>query len=843
VTASLISHGYSTDDLIVITSQDSGYSGDFLITKIDDDTFTYTSSFSSTAPLTSSGSSKKELSTGQFRFANESIDLGAFFGQSQTIFLQDLGLASKLAGASHIMIKIKSELNDLDEIKLYHVNGSRSDVSGKYDLFTAVNAYPLAQNPGDIYTFIDFDGVVGYDTFYFNSTGYTNQIAQALADCINSVRTSAFSAYAYDDRVFIKMNAASDADLQNRVLFYSPTNIYTTIEVGGTAGSNLIGNQINFSGGSKEIGNRLIIDSGHLEKINQNFNSVLIKCKNGWSRIKKISQYIDEINEENQLTESSRRAAIDSYDGKIAIILEKSEEPTIAYKEFMMRLKFRPSFGLLSFFPIKDLDFDFYQSTYSNFPEIDLYNYYFIPENVKAFLPGKKYKVENGDITIKGVDSTTYNYKANTLLNSGDPGATYILWNNSIQVNSVLLNISKETLYLMEIDIFLNSIEVGQFILLQESGQPDNYQKWEITAPPADNVTRLTVPVTLVDSSGTGTTGFSNDLTLDVILSPIANVVVASGSEFTVNSITSYSIQTGSPLVTYYSDLNISGNSLTVPILDENEELKDFAGFFILKDPETVVPQDVSNEYTFRKKYLNGLVSNEYDYYKENDSLDFALKSKIVPYITKWGIKSGRDSRNNPYRLNTELVFGRNNFSPDHADRTQNPVNFTHEWFYIESKFNYVNDEATIKLNDYYFDTPLNESSLLSDPDYFINYFTYTPKLTSPVEKEIGETQFRYSTLLLNKANQYDTFFKGFKVTFKDVTDPNVFGADGKPIAKDFTTRFDGYKFSCILKPVKEDINDSFTNDVNYFIKPAKTKEYKIKVESFIVYKKLPHIF
>ncbi|CAB4158501.1 hypothetical protein UFOVP699_14 [uncultured Caudovirales phage] len=816
VTASVAAHGYSTNDLIVITSQDLEYSGEFLITKIDDDTFSYTSSFSTGSPLTSTGSCTKELSTGEFRFANESIDLGLFFGQSKVNFLQDLGQVSTLAGQSHIMIKIKSTLSDLDEFKIYHPSGSRVDTSGKYDLFTAVNTYPLAQNPGDAYSFIDYDNTVGYDTFYLNGSGYPNQIAQALATSINSARNRAFTAYSYDDRVFIKLNAASDSDLQNRVLYYSPTNVYTTVEVGEVSESDLIANEIPFLGGSKESGNRLIIDSGHLEKIRQNFDSILVKCANGWSKIKKVSYYIDEINEKNQETQATRTSAIESYDSKIVIILEKNETPSISYKEFVMRLKFRPSFGLLSFFPIKDLDFDFYQSTYNNFPEIDLYNYYFVPAEVKAFLPGKKYKVENGDITIKGVASSTYPYKANTLLNSGDPGGTYVLWNNPIQTNSVLLNISTETASLSEIDLFLSSIENGQTVLLQESGQPQNYQKWEISAPPITNVGYLTLPVSLMDSGGIGTIGFANDLNLDLVLSPISDKTVTAGSNFSINAVTSYSISTGSPLVTYYSDITVPGNSLTVPILDENEELKDFAGFFILKDPEKVVPQDTSDEYTFRTKYLNGLVNNEYDYYKENDSLDFALRSKIIPYITKWGIKSGRDSRNNPYRLNTELVFGRNNFSPDHADRTQNPINFTHEWFYIESKFNYVNDETLIKLNDYYFDTPLNETLLLTDPDYFINYFTYTPKITSPVEREIGETQFRYSTLLLNKANQYDTFFKGFKVTFKDVTDPNVFGADGKPIAKDFTTRFDGYKFSCILKPVKEDINDSSQAPIKY---------------------------
>ena len=32
-----------------------------------------------------------------------------------------------------------------------------------------------------------------------------------------------------------------------------------------------------------------------------------------------------------------------------------------------------------------------------------------------------------------------------------------------------------------------------------------------------------------------------------------------------------------------------------------------------------------------------------------------------------------------------------------------------------------------------------------------------------------------------------------------------MFGADGKPAVNDSTSRFDDYKFSCVLKPVKED--------------------------------------
>jgi len=702
VTATLASHGYETDDLITIVSSDSGYSGEFLVVKIDDSQFSYVSSFSISDPLTSTGTSSKELNAGEFRFSNKKIDLGLFFGQSRILFLQDQGESTVTSGHSHIGIKINSTLSNYDEFRIYHPNGTRLDSNGKHDLITIANNYGLVPANGDYYGFNDYDGVVGYDVFYINGSGYLNEIATALASCINLIRNRTFTAYAYDDRVFIKANVPGEFDQQHKVSFSSTD--YSTIEIDFISGPAIAGNLFKFSGGSKEKGNRLILDAGHLSKINQSIDSILVKSSDSWSKVRKVSQYIDLITEENQLTQSLRTNAVNSYLEKIVVVLDENESPTISYKEFVMRPKFRPSFGFLSFFPIKDIDFDFYSSLYTNFPEIDLYNYYFIPEGVDLLEPGIEYEVINGEIQVD--DGTLSTYSA--------------------------------------------------------------------------------------------------------------------GSSFTVAITTQYSVLSGNPLVTYSSDITTVGNSLTIPINDENQELIDFSGFSLLKDPEKVIPQNDSEEYKRRLKYLNGITQTEYDYYKENESLDFALRSKMIPYITKWGIKNGKDSRDNPYRLNAELIFSRNNFSPDHADKTQNPENFTHEWFYIESKFNYVNDEGTIKLNSNYFENPLDEALLLSDSDYFINYFTYTPTFSG---NEVGDAQFRYSNVFKNRASQYEAFFKGFKLTFKDVTDPNVVGEDGKPVAKDSTTRFDGYRFSCILKPVKEDTLDQTQPPIKY--KVIEHKDFK----------------
>lgn len=694
VTASLTSHGYETGNLIVISSSDPEYSGEFLITKIDNNTFEYSVDLAPTL-ATASGTSKKELSTGQFRFANTQIDLGLFFGQSRNLFLQDIGESTKVSGHSYGVIKIDSELNNYDEIRIYHPNGTLVDSIGKHDLIVATQAYPLVPNPGEYYVYNDYDNILGYDEFYMNGTGTPTQIASALAGCINGIRNASFSAYQYDDRVFIKLRPAGDFDSLHKISLFSPTSDYSVLRINDLyTGSQLINNQFSFLGGSKETGNRLILDAGHLDKINQNFDSILVKSSDSWSKIRKVSQYVDEITETNSTTQALRSMTLERYQNKIVVVLEENETPTVSNKEFVMKPKFRPSFGLLSFYLIKDIDFDFYSSTYTNFPNIDLYEYYFIPEGANLLSPLTDYIVYNG--TIKVDDGTL-------------TGAEYL-----------------------------------------------------------------------------------------------------AGSTFTVPFQTSYSIVNGNPLVTY--DPATSSN--IIPINDVDRELKEFGGFSILKDPSKVVPQGTSNEYELKTKYLNGFTETEYDFYKENESLDFALRSKIIPYITKWGIKNGKDTRDNPYRLNTELVFGRNNFSPDHEDRTQNPVNFTHEWFYIESKFSYINDESTISQNNNYFEISLDDTALVNDPDYFINYFTYTP--TTIAGKEVADTQFRYSSLFKNSAGQYEAFFKGFKITFKDVTDPNVFGADGKPVAKENSTRFEGYKFSCILKPIKEDINDQTQQPVSY---------------------------
>jgi hypothetical protein len=801
---SVTPHGYTTDDLIIITSSVTGLTGSYFITKISDTQFTY---LNSTVTASVTGSAAKDIGVGKMVLSNTNVDVANFFGPSNNLFLQDKGFGSNSAGFSYGIIKVKTNLSNLDEIKFYHPNGTNVDTVGKYDYFTAATGYSLTLNPGEYYAYNDYENIVGHDVFYFNPVGLANEVATAIAGCFNSLRNRTVTAYAYDEYVFIKCAAAGDFDSLHKLKFTSPSAQYSSVEIDETGGTQLVGTYFQFKGGSKATNNRLVIDRDHLAKIDQELDNLLVKTNGSWSKIKKTSGYVDLITEENLTSIKAKNSAIDNFLNKMVVTLENEESPNIQYGDFIMRKKFRPEFGLISLFPIKDIDFDFYTSGYLNFPLIDLYQYYYIPSDYPLLEPGTQYICINSgtgiinDPTMQATSATAINLSA------------------ILSLSTVTVNVGTATTY-----GFANAFQT-----IQVQHDAENYFYGTVnTYNPLTGDLVLDVVNSLTQVKYTSITALSS-WTIFQIAAP----TLTSGGPFfpfKVNQMCSYSNLVGFPVVSYYSGTLVY-DPLTYPILDENTELKNFPGFSILKDPAKVIAADLSDEYTIKTKYTNGLTNTEYDFYKENEATDFALRSKIIPYITKWGIKNGLDSRDNPYRLNTEIVFGRNNFSPDHTDRSQNPDNFTHEWFYIESKFNYVDALESIKQNTYYFDTPLDLTQLLSDPEYFINYFTYSPQFGTDTNGEpidVASAQFRYSNIFKNAAGQYETFFKGFKVLFKDVHDSAVLGEDGKPVAKKETSRFDNYKFSCILKPVKEDFFNRTQPPISF--KFIEHKDYKFIV-------------
>jgi hypothetical protein len=106
---------------------------------------------------------------------------------------------------------------------------------------------------------------------------------------------------------------------------------------------------------------------------------------------------------------------------------------------------------------------------------------------------------------------------------SGNPGNSRILWNNATQNTATQLNINHLTTGNVDIDVFLELLKPNDVLVIQDSGNSDNYQRWKVSA----NITifpnsYVTVPVTLDSSNGNGTTNFANAL-------PIILVIVGTG--------------------------------------------------------------------------------------------------------------------------------------------------------------------------------------------------------------------------------------------------------------------------------------------------------------------------
>lgn len=265
---------------------------------------------------------------------------------------------------------------------------------------------------------------------------------------------------------------------------------------------------------------------------------------------------------------------------------------------------------------------------------------------------------------------------------------------------------------------------------------------------------------------------------------------------------------------------------LDIAYFDESLDAYNFIGTFSIKADHVPV-ESKSPTYKVRDKFLQGNLSSEYHAYLENYTKDFAVDGRVIPYITKWGITDSTDARDNPYRLNSDIVFGKDNFGPSHRETSASPEKLTHEWFYIESNFGYTKDISLARNNFYYFDQPMLINQLTSSANYFDEYFTYIPTVDGV---QVGRPQYRYSLLSKNQfTKQYETVFKGSLFRFYELTTSQT--------AVSNSTRFEDYKFTALLKPVKEDPT-TVNQPVKYrVIENTNSKSITLLIELALGYK------
>ena len=125
----------------------------------------------------------------------------------------------------------------------------------------------------------------------------------------------------------------------------------------------------------------------------------------------------------------------------------------------------------------------------------------------------------------QGQSTSYYNYKVDTSSTSSNPDSGDIRWNNATQTSASVLYIDHQTHLGVDIDIFLSLLKVGDVLVVQDLNNSANFQKWTVTATITivDN-DYVSVPVTLTDSGGTGTSGFANNH--DVILAIVSTGII-----------------------------------------------------------------------------------------------------------------------------------------------------------------------------------------------------------------------------------------------------------------------------------------------------------------------------
>lgn len=259
--------------------------------------------------------------------------------------------------------------------------------------------------------------------------------------------------------------------------------------------------------------------------------------------------------------------------------------------------------------------------------------------------------------------------------------------------------------------------------------------------------------------------------------------------------------------------LAFTKNQLTGALNGNPEPLTDldlFSGFSGIQDIKFI--DDANNIQSKKDQMYFGKLNTEYDVLKENYIKNFATKSRITPYISKWVYDGGSDARGNEYRLNVHHAFTPFNFSPSFFSTGRDPRYFTHEWYLLETP-RIDSPDSLVKNSKNYCSSLLDLDSLKnSDPssdDYFQRYFTIDGKdfydnlgsFESSIANSVSE---KYTLFKFNDATGYsETLFRGVKIKIKARTDSSVQTGE-RGIFKQNDKTYDGYKFACLIRPIDD---------------------------------------
>ena len=108
-----------------------------------------------------------------------------------------------------------------------------------------------------------------------------------------------------------------------------------------------------------------------------------------------------------------------------------------------------------------------------------------------------------------GESNSVYSYRSETTV-GGDPGSGDFRWNDATQINSSVLTLSRIDNTGLDVSRFLALIRQTNTIVIQDESDSANFQEWIVSAATTAFPTYYSIPVSLANAGGTGTTNIPN---------------------------------------------------------------------------------------------------------------------------------------------------------------------------------------------------------------------------------------------------------------------------------------------------------------------------------------------
>ena len=136
-----------------------------------------------------------------------------------------------------------------------------------------------------------------------------------------------------------------------------------------------------------------------------------------------------------------------------------------------------------------------------------------------------------GATGLNGQSANFYNYRADTNTLSGVPVVGTLYWDNATQLSAATVTLSHIDALGNDIDVFFQLFKTNDTFVIQDRGNSNNFQTWEINATPTVVLNSyISIPVTLVTSGGTSQFTNNQQLIFAIVTSGLTGATGLQGS-------------------------------------------------------------------------------------------------------------------------------------------------------------------------------------------------------------------------------------------------------------------------------------------------------------------------